>query len=488
MASIAVVIAVSNYGGPPNDLAACAQDGLAIKELLEASGRFNRILYVHDNTTSTVVKTQLAEFIKAHHNQEIDEVLFYFTGHGEFIAGTGELYYLLSDYNSRHKRSTSLENSEVDDLVRPLNPKLFVKIVDACNSGKTYIKSRDEIDEYLKSAHAKFSKLYFMFSSQSDQYSSASEKISFFTESILKSIYAHCAETIRYADVISYVSDDFSADRAQTPLFVTQADFTETFLPITPEVRAIVGRYIDAGTPEDGAEDTKEAGVPLNEVEIKVIDKIRDDAKMFCSREEAQQILRELPNHFDRPFLSEDIAEIYVRELSAINSRPENARQIGGWIDKNKDVSNYFALPTFSQEAYKRRINNPILSLSATLRGDPSGDTYVDAVRTVVDGYKITTEQPYTYFALYLKSSLPNVPMEACFVAPILSRTHIRIFWSYAHFKYTDWDQQNLASNVEWITDDALLKDDARIETLASKILDGFKAFVEEPLRAAWEA
>ena len=224
------------------NLPACREDGAAIAHVLKTSGRFDDVLHIDADTIGTTVKQRLAEFAKAHKDKEIGEVFFYFTGHGEFVGD--EFYYLLSDYQAKKRNQTSLENTELDGIVRALSPKLFVKIVDACHSGVSYIKTADDFRDYLKAADKKFEKIYFMFSSQSEQFSYQNDKISYFTESILKSIFNHSSDTIRYKDVMSFVSDEFKEYDFQTPLFVTQADFTEILCEVTPSLKDKIRLYI----------------------------------------------------------------------------------------------------------------------------------------------------------------------------------------------------------------------------------------------------
>jgi hypothetical protein len=139
MANLGIIIAISDYIHDAKNLPACSRDGSAIAEILHRSGRFDDIIRIDKETKSTQVKQRLTEFIRSHSNGNVEEIFFYFTGHGVFYDN--EFYYLLTDYQQRRIRQTSLENTELDKLVRSLNPSLFVKIVDACHSGMTYIKS-----------------------------------------------------------------------------------------------------------------------------------------------------------------------------------------------------------------------------------------------------------------------------------------------------------------------------------------------------------
>jgi hypothetical protein len=157
MINLGIVIAISEYTDDAKNLPACTRDGEAVLHVLRASDRFAEILHLEANTTASQVKSQLADFAKSHIGKEIGEIVFYFTGHGEFIGN--EFYYLMTDYQSRKRNQTALQNSELDGIIRGLNPNIFVKIVDACHSGINYIKSADEFDEYLKSTDQQFRRL-----------------------------------------------------------------------------------------------------------------------------------------------------------------------------------------------------------------------------------------------------------------------------------------------------------------------------------------
>jgi hypothetical protein len=176
--NLGIAIAVSEYTGELAKLPACTRDGSAIARVLQTESRFDDVLVIDSETISTSVKHSLISFFKKHEQQEIGDIFFYFSGHGEFTGD--EIYYLLSDYNSRRRKQTSLENSELDSLARALKPNVFVKMVDACQSGILYIKSPDEFDEYLrKGVHGGFKNIYFMYSSQGDQSSYQDKDLSF---------------------------------------------------------------------------------------------------------------------------------------------------------------------------------------------------------------------------------------------------------------------------------------------------------------------
>lgn len=477
MINLGIIIAVSDYSGDAKNLPACREDGAAIAHVLKTSGRFHDVLHIDADTIGTTVKQRLAEFAKTHKDKEIGEVFFYFTGHGEFIGD--EFYYLLSDYQAKKRNQTSLENSELDGIVRALSPRLFVKIVDACHSGVSYIKTADDFRDYLKAADKKFEKIYFMFSSQSEQFSYQNDKISYFTESILKSIFNHSSDTIRYKDVMSFVSDEFKEYDFQTPLFVTQADFTEILCEVTPSLKDKLRVYI---------QEAREGGVapapePSKARSLSLL--LKADAAAYCSKEEASSVVEFLFSAIGGRPVAPELSGIFSIEVHAEQNRPPSSSSIGRWLDQGKDERKYFARAARTTETYKNRVpkNNFNVGL---LSGLESNFTYVDAEREVVSGFSFTTEMPFEHIRIRLVPELPNIAPEECYVVSLISRTHLRVFWAYRHFEYTDWDKAVPMGKIEWSTAEVPLKDRQAIDKLIDRIETMFVQFVEAPLKAKW--
>ena len=119
------------------------------------------ILYLTESTstTSKSVKSKLTNFVQKYTSEEIEEVIFYFTGHGSFEED--QFYYVLSDYEESKKRQTCLSNDELDNLLRSLSANLTIKIVDACQSGIRYVKDPDIFRKYLQESEKNFDKCYF---------------------------------------------------------------------------------------------------------------------------------------------------------------------------------------------------------------------------------------------------------------------------------------------------------------------------------------
>ncbi|TOJ57962.1 hypothetical protein CGI36_23330, partial [Vibrio parahaemolyticus] len=111
---LGIVLAISDYGHQDNNLPGCVKDGEAIANIFQSDSSFEDVLILASKTESGAVKSQLIEFINKHKENDVSEVVFYYTGHGDFVDN--EFYFLLSDYNPAHKKQTSLENTELDNL------------------------------------------------------------------------------------------------------------------------------------------------------------------------------------------------------------------------------------------------------------------------------------------------------------------------------------------------------------------------------------
>ena len=147
---VAIVIGVSKYTNLP-ELPACANDSAFFQKVTRLTGSYEEcLLLANDDTTSGVAKDKLVAFLEARKGKQIDEILFYYSGHGDFDGS--DFYYLWSDYDSKRRRQTSLENKEVDSLLKMLQPSLTVKIVDACHSGVSYVKDPGTVELYLKNS------------------------------------------------------------------------------------------------------------------------------------------------------------------------------------------------------------------------------------------------------------------------------------------------------------------------------------------------
>jgi hypothetical protein len=258
--NLAIVIGVDQYSSSSfNNLPACKNDALAVKAVLENVKPFQEILFLGDNEPGTVAKQKIVNFVEKYKGKVVDELTFYFSGHGERIDN--DFFYIFSDFEHATKENTGLRNSSLDEWIKALSPKLFIKIIDACFSGTKYIKSSSislEINLEKSAKEHEFKDIYFWCSSRENEPSYAGVEFSVFTESMLTAI-ADKTGSVAYTELMAKVGDDFSSKNGQAPVCITQAGHTEKFGDITKNTQNIIYEFfgIDNSEPEQNTKNTK---------------------------------------------------------------------------------------------------------------------------------------------------------------------------------------------------------------------------------------
>lgn len=481
MSRIAIVITVSEYQAVPG-LPACRQDGTAVADLLKRTGRFDEILHISggNETVSSAVKSRLSATADQFRDAPVEEIVFYFSGHGDFDGE--DFRYLLSDYNPKRLNQTTLSNSELDGIIRRLRPELFVKIVDACHSGISYIKGDEDFTTYLKGSQTDFKNIYFMFSSQAEEASYATDQVSYFTHSILKSVVESPDGPVRYRDLMSAASDDFAAKGSgQTPQFVVQATNTEIFCDVNEALRSALRQYV---AEEQIVEEEAQKASTL-------LERIQKDEEDFCTQEEAGEVLEAIADAFVETELPAELKPLFELELEEKSGIAPLGNAIGNWLNDNIERG-YFAKPTKKSEPYTERVPKNFSALVASLNvlGSADEENYrtVTKYRSVVDSYRITTEQPFGHLVIELVPIMKALSPFQCIVAPIISRTHVTLFWRYISFDYSDWDKPVQKATSNWARAEAKLRDSEDLRENLAEIWNGFQNFVLNPLLERWPA
>jgi hypothetical protein len=240
--NVAVVIGVTKYARYA-PLPACKADADLVAAILRGTTRYDQVVTITENTDSSAVKSLITKLINQLSGKQIEEFFFYFSGHGDFSGE--DFHYLLTDFDQSKYKQTSLSNLEIDNLIRGMSPALTIKVVDACNAGVTYVKDIGSLEKHLTKESKVFRSCYFMFSSLQTQSSYQDKHFSAFTKSFCRSILTSSQDSVRYKDIIDFVSDDFDGDTHQTPLFVNQARFTETFATNANRIKESIPKAID---------------------------------------------------------------------------------------------------------------------------------------------------------------------------------------------------------------------------------------------------
>ena len=185
-ANVAIILAASEYDNL-NPLPACRKDADVMRSIIDSPGKFRpeHILCIDTETTSSTVKAAVSKFLSSLEGTVVGELFFYYSGHGMF---EGEFHFLFTDYDETRKRQTTLSNTELDAMLKGQDPELAIKVVDACQCGQNYVKSRESFGKALQETQARFNSRYFMFSSDQQQSSFASNVISDLTHQFALSV------------------------------------------------------------------------------------------------------------------------------------------------------------------------------------------------------------------------------------------------------------------------------------------------------------
>jgi hypothetical protein len=479
----AILLGVSKYQ-TVESLPACKPDVELMNSLLLATNQYNdHILLISDSTDGIPVKEKITSFIKniKSKNDPVDELFFYYTGHGELFDN--EFYYVLSDYNQNKRKQTSLENSEVDNLIRSLQPKLTIKVVDACRAGITYIKEDDTLKKHLDDTKGNFGNCYFMFSSKLDQSSYQDVSLSYFTKSFAKAIHNRGLGDIRYKDIMDFISDDFQNKKEQTPFFIVQAEYTEVFCQVSPDIKKVIEKLFETDQADKAdispqlesptSEGTTSTGnnSSLNKLEMA----IQTKAKSYRTEEQVNQLLEDIKNSVIQYAYPEEIKTMYEFSFSFdLYDKAEipQAKTIEKWLSENKNQ--YFA-----EVEYKYLPSYVTSSIAAALFTGPREKTIV--------GFKPTVNCLYHVITIEGDPKYPNLSSPCCSIVILLSKTSMRFFYFYAFYKDENWNESALPTNVGWKTTEIEYQNEKEILSFVEDRQKEFSDFIINKLRQDFE-
>lgn len=452
--NLAIIIGISKYSNTANDLPGSKNDALAMYEIINGINKFEQILFINENESSSKVKELTTNFIVENRKSNVNEVFFYYSGHGEYLSD--EFYFLLSDFDPKKRKQSSFQNTEIDDLIRSLQPELVTKVIDACQSGTTYIKDFNHISKYFEESKKSFKKCYFMNSSLNDQYSFQTDTISDFTLSFLKALKEHDTEDIRYKDIIDYISDEFASNQNQTPFFVIQAEYTEKFCTLSKALK----EYLAGDFKKLSVKKLSEVNTSLPLLKI-----IELEAQGYITKEEAERLLYDLQYKIQDKQLDSELAQIFRLEYEfseKVNDIP-NVNIIGKWLDENDN--NYFAEPKVEyKEVVKQsalsRFGQAVYPISAfsVYSQKMLPDTFYDTVRQI-NGVEILVDMPYRSIRITINSNYQNVYSYFSAIVMLLSKKSIRFFSFITNYIEDNWDSRKLNNNITWFSTEHKITD-----------------------------
>jgi len=101
--NLAVIISVSEYQYA-SALPGCKLDAQHMQHMLQLTGRFDDILVLDQSPSTPDLRTHLNDCVKRNKGQLVDEVFWYFTGHGIYY---GDARFCGRDYSPQLLEATS---------------------------------------------------------------------------------------------------------------------------------------------------------------------------------------------------------------------------------------------------------------------------------------------------------------------------------------------------------------------------------------------
>lgn len=472
--NVAILIGISEYEYQSN-LPACKNDVRLMNLLIEKTGKYKEVLFIDKDTNSKSVKDKIIDFLDRIHKSEedIEEVFFYFSGHGTY--DNKEFYYVMSDFQHEHKKRTSLENAELDNLLRNLDANLVVKMVDACESGVTYVKDIDNnhFDKILNYRDKVFQKCYFMFSSRNNQKSYAGDELSSFTDGIFSAILeSDDNKNIRYKEIIDSISDSFAKaskfnGQDQEPFFISQATYKEEFCLVTSEIKNSLEEAITHLLENPEASSIKNTSIDF----VKIIE---EDARKYCkSLSEIEEQVLKLKDYIAEYTLGPELEQVYklkkyyyertldIPEIDAIASI----------LEDHGYKNDYYVDVYYSTKEVKEIAS--MTAITSIITGDKP--KYRTVAKTVPDSYETTISLPFHLAQLKINTALPNLKSFDLKIVPIASRSKLLIFFSHNSYKEERFDEYVLVDDVEWRQIEVEIKNDELVRKSVHTILDEMK-------------
>jgi hypothetical protein len=469
--NLAILLGVTKYQPPVSDLPACKNDLALMGQLLRHTNKFADILEIGGDTSSANVKTELAQFVTKYAGQTVNELFFYYSGHGDLFRN--DFYYLFSDFSDKRRNQTSLTTDELDSMLRTLSPTLTVKVVDACHAGVQYVKEPDALAKQLAISRGRFSNCYFMFSSQSSQTSLQDDKLSDFTRAFIEACTTFSGNDVRYKDIVDHISDAFATNSDQTPEFVIQAPCVEIFCTIDDSIRKLVL----------GPSSQTSASPSPNAFGSAIAQAIKSRAADYCTKEQVASFFSSLASNLKDAHFSSDLKDSYelVTETSETFQGIPGLSAIGTWV-KEKG-SDFFAKPTYSTETYEEI--DPF-SVYGTSFSSPIGSTkpqMITRTREIVTGVASTADAPYRSIRITARPLFENLPHAVAAIVFVFSKRDCVFFYTFQTVKEIDWGKLAPIESQKWTYFTRKIKDDLLATKATADLLKWFEEFLSKEVK-----
>lgn len=470
--NVAIVLGISDYSKSP--LPASKEDAIRMDRLLRATGAFEVVHCIMDDTTANAVKEKIRTIVRSYENGSVDTLFFYFSGHGLYEPSVNEFFMLCSDHNPSKKSVTSLPTQELDDCIRLLSPKLTVKVIDACNSGFRYIKSSPEVPQ--RTLPNNLSNVIIMSSSLDTQTSSAIADCSFFTQKFIEAVlFTNIGGEVLYRDIQSYIADEFDTMPRQTPYFVSQSSNLEVFAKHNTAMSDLKNEWYPEPAPQtaDSADESDKQQVGEAQTQtpapkpVDIISKIEASLALrevnYVEFAEVSAAIERVRANLFAHAINEPLAAHFYKLSVDLDRKLDVFKRNTGFVDialeqkwQSKCFIEFLTKPTRVRER-----KSDLLTMMKSSIGQYSENDYENVIRDVP--FEVKLKQDLALQVIWIdgipkaKLSLPRFFAVAGIVN---SRTHLIVSWAIGQQKLVSWNKFEIDwEEVTWQSTEILIKD-----------------------------
>lgn len=434
MSNIAVLIGISSYRSQ-SSLPACTQDVENMRALLYATNKYDEILCITQKTDAAQVKDELRGFFgKYNGNGAVKEAFIYFSGHGVY---QNDAMLCCSDFDVTRPATTSISNSELDDLLRSVSPAVAVKVIDACQSGSPYIKDASAGFEKALGG-SKLASFICMASSRQDQSSYASSSESFFTSSWIAAALSKSDGNVFYRDIQAYLADAFNANTDQTPYFVNQGTGLEIFSAVTTEMQSLFQSR------------SKSTGVHISNSDTKnaIALAVAEQDRRFVGHEQALNAIEQVKKTLEKSDINDPVVKDFYKRTSFSEGKLSS-------IPKSSSVASFASEQSWSKkffvkintEAYQTKVLKDSLGIMGAVdvrkmfaKRDESD--YVTETRTRPASIDATEFLPLEVAEITYTSSHASLSVFQLYIALVHSLTDVMVISSTVRLAQKGWTRR----------------------------------------------
>lgn len=459
MVNLSIIVTISKYnvGSGFSNLIGVDNDNKYFTNIIENSHKYTQVINIKEKCKSSGLRSRLDELVTNYNKTEVNELLIYFSGHG-YLADE-DFYLCCSDSEISNISSTAISSREIDDIARKLKVKKYVKIIDACNSGTSYIKGSklqnmqyDIYDppEFLKDC-------YFLCSCDEKQESRIDQesKVSKFTLSIINSIHNHFItkkeKTLPYIVLQAKVEEFFKDDIYQTPKMTHQGETAYAFLERNEDLINYLKSIKEKITYKENVK--KETKIVTEIEAINYSEKFINSLETYISNKKYQGNVISKMNY-------------KVNKEYIVPYEVHESKKIGEWIANNRNQRYIFAEPHYVE----KYTGSPFSQLADSISGNSKN--YV----TELTSFKLNVNEEKSCLNFSLISENEGLPKFSVQVVLMFNINKLYVLYNFLYAFPKNWKEYNdyVSNNKVGILSLKLLSNDLdkSVKQLATEISD----------------